>query len=356
MGLSINANPALAQSALAGHIFHMGKNKSFAKIGIIGGGAWGTALAVAARRAGREVVLWAREPEVVEGISRRHVNEVFLPGIPLDPAIIATGDLAQAVAVDVVLLVAPAQHLRAVCTEAAANWQAGVPAVICAKGIEQKTLELMSTVLEETLPQAPIAVLSGPTFAIEVARGQPTAITLACAEADLGNSLLKAVGTSTFRPYYSDDVIGAQVGGAVKNVLAIACGVVAGRELGDNARAAIITRGLAEIVRLAEAMGAKRETLMGLSCLGDLILTASSMQSRNMSLGAALGRGEKLEEILGKRKSVAEGVHSAVAVMGLAARYQVEMPICAAVDALINQGADIETTIQGLLARPFKSE
>ncbi len=334
----------------------MEKNKAFAKIGIIGGGAWGTALAVAANRAGREVILWAREPEVVEAIARRHVNELFLPGIPLDPAIQATDKVEQAIDVDVVLLVAPAQHIRAVCREVASIWRPDLPAIICAKGIEQKTLELMSTVLEETLPQAPIAVLSGPTFAIEVARGSPTAVTLACADADLGQALLKTIGTSTFRPYYSDDVIGAQVGGAVKNVLAIACGVVAGRELGDNARAALITRGLAEIVRLAEAMGAKRETLMGLSGLGDLILTANSMQSRNMSLGAALGRGEKLDEILGKRKSVAEGVHSAVAVMGLAARYQAEMPICAAVDALINQGADIDTTIQGLLARPFKSE
>lgn len=326
------------------------------KIGVIGGGAWGTALALTAIRAGRDVVLWAREPEVVDAVNTGHANPQFLPGIPLDPALRATGDLAEVAASDAVLLVSPAQHLRAACRSLAPHWRSGVPAVICAKGIELSTCALMQDAVAAELPAAPVAVLSGPTFAAEVARGLPTAVTLACADAALGRRLVDALGTATFRPYLSDDLVGSQIGGAVKNVLAIACGIVEGRGLGDNARAALITRGLAEMTRLAAAKGGRPETLMGLSGLGDLILTASSTQSRNYSLGFALGEGRSLADILGERRSVTEGVHSAGAVVDMAGRLGVEMPISAAVDAVINRGQSLDEAIRALLSRPFRSE
>jgi glycerol-3-phosphate dehydrogenase (NAD(P)+) len=326
------------------------------RIGVMGGGAWGTALALTARRAGRDVILWAREPEVVDSVNTRRTNDLFLPGIALDGDIRATADQAEAASADAVLLVTPAQHLRAGCRALAPFWRSGTPAVICSKGIETSSFALMQQVVADELPEAVIAVLSGPTFAIEVARGLPTAVTLACSNPGLGQALVEALGTASFRPYLSDDPIGAQVGGAVKNVLAIACGIVEGRGLGDNARAALITRGLAEMTRLAMAQGGRRETLMGLSGLGDLILTASSTQSRNYSLGFALGQGASLAEILGGRHSVTEGVHSAAAVVGMASANSIEMPICAAIDAVLNRGADLDGAIRTLLARPFRSE
>ena len=326
------------------------------RIGIFGGGAWGTALALTARRAGRQVALWAREAEVVAAINRDHVNPDFLPGVTLDPAITATSDLAEMRAADALLLVAPAQHLRALAGALAAHLPAGLPLLICTKGIEERTGALMGEVAAAALPSAPIAVLSGPTFAIEVARGLPTAVTLACADRTLGRRLIAALGTRSFRPYLSDDVIGAEIGGAVKNVLAIACGIVMGRKLGDNARAALITRGLAEMVRLALRKGGKAETLMGLSGLGDLVLTCTSLQSRNHSLGTALGEGRALAEILAERRSVAEGVTSAAATAALAKRLGVDMPIVNAVDAILHKGAAIDHAIESLLARPFKSE
>lgn len=326
------------------------------RIGILGGGAWGTTLAAVARRAGRDVVLWAREEQVVAAVNERHVNDLFLPGIPLDPAIRATSDTGAATDADAVIVAVPAQFVRTVCGAAKIGWPRGVPAILCAKGVEHGTVRLMSEVLAEVLPQAPAAVLSGPTFAPEVARDLPTALTLACADGDLGGRLVDALATPRFRLYSSDDVIGAQVGGAVKNVLAIACGIVEGRGLGENARAAMITRGLAEIIRLGVAKGARPETLMGLSGAGDLILTCSSLQSRNFSLGAALGRGETLEAILAGRRSVAEGVASSASVTTLAATLGIEMPICAAVDAVLNRGGAIDEAIAGLLARPFRAE
>jgi len=330
---------------------------SFHRIGVVGGGAWGTALAVAAARAGRETLLWAREPAVVDGINTAHENRDYLPGVALPAELRATTELAEVGACDAILLVAPAQHLRSVCARLAPHLKAGAPVVICAKGIEIETQALMCDAVEAALPAGtPIAILSGPTFAAEVARGLPTAVTLACKNAGTGAALVEALGSLTFRPYLSDDVIGAQVGGAVKNVLAIACGVVAGRNLGDNARAALITRGLAEIARLGLRLGARPETLMGLSGLGDLTLTCSSLQSRNMSLGVALGEGRTLDEVLGERRSVAEGVYTARAVAALAARLGVEMPICTAVDAILNQGAGLDETIRGLLSRPFREE
>jgi glycerol-3-phosphate dehydrogenase (NAD(P)+) len=326
------------------------------RIGIVGGGAWGTALAVTARRAGREIVLWAREAEVVTAINQRHENPLFLPGIAIDPAIVATGDIAAAASADAVLLVVPAQHLRAVAGAIAPTLRPGAAVVICAKGVEEASGALMSEVAAAALSGARLAVLSGPTFAGEVARGLPTAVTLATVDQALGGALIAALGTRSFRPYLSADVVGAEIGGAVKNVLAIACGIVAGRRLGDNARAALITRGLAEMVRLAHAKGGRAETLMGLSGLGDLTLTCTALQSRNHSLGFALGEGAVLDEILGRRRSVAEGVSSAAAVAALARRLGLDMPIVAAVDAILHQGADIDETIASLLARPFRGE
>ncbi|MDH3473781.1 MAG: NAD(P)-dependent glycerol-3-phosphate dehydrogenase [Rhodospirillales bacterium] len=326
------------------------------RIGIVGAGAWGTALAQAALRAGREAVLYARSAELAEAINRDHRNQAYLPDIALDPRLRATAEIAEAAAADAVLLVTPAQHLRAVTRLLSPLLAAETPVVLCSKGIEQKTDALMTEVLAEVLPEQPMAVLSGPTFAAEVARDQPTAVTLAAADPVLGAALVAALGSRRFRPYLSDDPVGAEIGGAVKNVIAIACGIVVGRRLGDNARAALITRGLAEIVRLGVAKGGRAETLMGLSGLGDLTLTCSAMQSRNFSLGVALGEGRALADILGERRSVAEGVTSAAAVSDLAARRGVEMPIVAAVDQVLNHGAEIDATIEGLLARPFKAE
>jgi glycerol-3-phosphate dehydrogenase (NAD(P)+) len=328
----------------------------FSRIGIVGGGAWGTALAATARRAGGDVTLWAREPDVVLGITRDHENALYLPGVTLDPAIRATGALDEVATADALLLVVPAQHLRATAASLAPFLPAGTPLVIAAKGIELGTGATMGEVLAETVPANPFAVLSGPTFAIEVARGLPTAVTLAASDADVGAALVKALGTASFRPYLGDDPVGCEIGGAVKNVLAIGCGIVTGRGLGDNARAALITRGLAEMVRLAVAKGGKPATLMGLSGLGDLVLTCTAMQSRNCSLGAALGQGRSLAEILGERRSVAEGVPSAAAIAALAGRLGVDMPLVAAVDAILHQGAGIDETIAGLLGRPFKAE
>lgn len=325
------------------------------RIGIIGAGAWGTALALVARRAGRRVSLWAHEAETVAAIRGGGENP-FLPGVKLDPAVAATGDLAEAARSDAILLVPPAQHLRAIARALAPHLKPATPIVICAKGIETKSGALMSEALAEAIPGARLSILSGPTFAAEVARGQPTAVTLATEDAATGAALVHALVSRHFRIYRSDDVVGAQLGGAVKNVIAIACGVVMGRGLGDNARAALITRGLAEIARLGRVLGAKPETIMGLSGLGDLALTCTGEQSRNLSLGMALGRGEKISDILAKRRSVAEGVATAGSVVTLAARKNVEMPIAAAVDAVVNRGADIDATIQALLARPPAQE
>jgi glycerol-3-phosphate dehydrogenase (NAD(P)+) len=326
------------------------------KINIIGGGAWGTALATVARRAGRQVILWAREPEVAHAINTEHQNTLFLPDVTLDPAIAATTELAEAAQADALVLVVPAQFLRATCTALAPHVAIATPLVICAKGIEQSSRALMNEVVEDCLPGRPLAALSGPTFAVEVARELPTGVTLACADTDLGERLGRALGTPRFRTYQSDDLIGAEIGGAVKNVLAIACGIVNGRGLGDNARAALITRGLVEMARLCAAKGGNPETLMGLSGIGDLTLTCNAMQSRNFSLGVALGQGQTLAEILGERRSVAEGVDTAGAISAVAHELNLDMPICRAVNAIVNQGADIDATVSGLLARPIGAD
>lgn len=326
------------------------------KISVIGGGAWGTALAQVLAQAGRDVTLWAREAEVVASINEGHVNALYLPAVDLDERLRASADLSEAARADLLLLVTPAQHLRAVSASLAGNVAEGTPAVICAKGIEQKTHKLMSEVVSETLPSCIPAVLSGPTFAIEVARGLPTAVTLACADQEAGARIAEAVGQPHFRPYLSSDVIGAQIGGALKNVIAIACGIVEGRQMGANARAALMTRGLAELVRYGIARGGRPETLMGLSGLGDLALTCNSEQSRNMSLGIQLGLGRTMDEIMAERNSVAEGAHTVGAITDPDAPIQVDMPICDAVDGVVNRKAGVDETIANMLSRPFTVE
>ncbi|MGB7540920.1 MAG: NAD(P)H-dependent glycerol-3-phosphate dehydrogenase [Burkholderiales bacterium] len=325
-----------------------------ARVGVIGAGAFGTAMACVIRRSGHDTVIWAREPEVVAAINKDSRNPLFLPHVRTLPGIIATNDLAAAAAnADFLLLAPPAQHMRSVTTQLRPFLKDGTPVVTCSKGIEQGSCALMSQVLAETLPAAPLAVLSGPSFAGEIAIDLPTGVTLACAELALGEKLSGAIGTQRFRTYLSDDVVGALVGGALKNVLAIACGVATGKKLGNNARAALIARGLAEMARLGLAMGARLETFMGLSGIGDLDLSCNSANSRNTSLGIALGEGRELRAVLAGRVTVQEGVHSAEAVAELARRHGVDMPICAAVDQVLNHGAGLDEAIAKLIAHPY---
>ncbi len=326
------------------------------RIGIAGAGAWGTALALVLARAGCRVTLWAYEREVAAAINAGRENSLYLPGIALDPAIRATAELAEMGRAELLLLVTPAQHLRGIAAALRPHLAKGTPVLIGAKGIEQHTGALLSDVAAAALAGAPLAVLSGPSFALEVARGLPTAVTVAARDQTLGSAIVQAIGSARLRPYLTDDLVGVQIGGAVKNVIAIACGIVVGRRLGHNARAALITRGLAEMARLGLAMGARAETFMGLSGLGDLTLTCNDVQSRNFSLGVALGEGRRLKDVLAERRSVAEGVTTAVSVVELAARLGVEMPISAAVHAVLHEGAAIDATIEALLARPFRSE
>jgi glycerol-3-phosphate dehydrogenase (NAD(P)+) len=302
---------------------------------------------------GREVLLWAREAELVEEINARRTNSLFLPSARLAQGIRATGDLSEVAETDILLAVTPAQHLAAVLTAMPTHPR---DIVLCSKGIEAGTGRLMNHVARDAAPGSDIAVLSGPTFAHEVAAGLPTAVTLACGggQAQWGR-LASAIARPAFRPYYSDDVAGAEVGGAVKNVLAIACGVVDGLALGQNARAALIARGYAEMLRFGEALGAQRDTLAGLCGLGDLVLTCSSTASRNFSLGKALGEGGDPAALMADRRTVAEGAHTAPVLVELAARYAVAMPIVAAVHRLL-QGAPAREIAAELLARPLGPE
>ena len=329
---------------------------AFKTAGVIGAGAWGTALAQVAGWAGLDVLLQAREPEVVESIRARRINEAFLPGVVLDDHVAVTGNLADLGACDLILAVPPAQHMRSTLTAFAAHYRPGVPVILCSKGIERGSLKLMTDVLAETLPAAPAAVLSGPSFAGEVARGLPSAVTLACADEALGEALMWTLSAPGFRPYLATDLIGAEVGGAIKNVLAIACGIAEGRGLGRSAHAALITRGFAEMTRMGVALGGQAETVAGLCGLGDLVLTCSSPQSRNMSLGLALGQGQTVEQALAGKRSVAEGYESAPAVRELATKMGVEMPISLAVAALLNGETTVEGMIGSLLSRPLKAE
>ena len=331
-------------------------SETFRTVGVIGGGAWGTALALVCARAGLETTLYAREPEVADDVNARHENRAFLPGVALDPAIRAVSRPEDLAGRDLYLNVTPAQHLRSSLRAFAPVIAAGTPMILCAKGIEQGSLKLMTEVLAETLPEARPAILSGPSFAAEVARGLPTAVTLACPDEALGAALARAMAGPAFRPYVAADMVGAEVGGAVKNVLAIACGVSEGRSLGRSAHAALITRGFAELTRMAVALSGRAETVAGLCGLGDLVLTCSSPQSRNMSVGLALGQGKTLDEALAGKVSVAEGVASAPAVRDLAARIGVEAPICEAVAAILAGEVAVGDAITGLLSRPLKSE
>jgi glycerol-3-phosphate dehydrogenase (NAD(P)+) len=322
------------------------------RLGVIGGGAWGTALAQVAS-AGGETLLWALEPDVVESINAAHENRAFLAGVPLNPGIRATSDLGELDHCDAWLVVTPAQHMRAVLEGAADRDK---PLVLCAKGIEERSGQLLHQVAKQLCPNAAVAVLSGPTFAHEVAKGLPTAVTLAAEDGDLAERLRDRLKQPGFRIYVSDDVAGAEIGGAVKNVLAIACGVVEGKGLGQNARAALIGRGFAEMTRFGLAFGAKRETLVGLSGLGDLVLTCSSTSSRNYSLGVGIGQGRSAAELLSDRKTVAEGAFTAPVLARLARDKAIDMPIVDAVDALIAGRANVDQVLGALLARPARSE
>ena len=322
------------------------------KAGVIGAGAWGTALAQLLAADGQAVTLWALETDVVDAINGGHENPLYLPGIKLAPSIRATGAMADLGDCDMVLVVSPAQHLRNVVRQA----PAGVPLVLCSKGIEAGSGLLMGEVARAVQPTSPIAVLSGPTFAHEVAKGLPTAITLACDDAVLGAQLAARIARPAFRPYLSDDVTGAEIGGAVKNVLAIACGVADGAGLGLNARAALISRGFAEMTRFGLARGARAETLAGLSGLGDLVLTCSSTNSRNFSLGKGLGEGRSAAELLSNRRTVAEGAFTAPVLRDAARAAGVEMPVVEAVCALLADAAPLGTVIDALLARPLRPE
>ena len=328
-------------------------NTKLERLGIIGGGAWGTALAQVAASGGRETLLWARESEVVEAVNSAHENSVFLPGIPLSPTIRATSDLGELDSCDAWLVVTPAQHMRSVLAAAPARARA---LILCAKGIEERSGDLLHTVALDICPDAQVAVLSGPTFAHEVAVGLPTAVTIACEDEALGAAIRARLSLPTFRTYATDDVAGAEVGGAVKNVLAIACGVVEGRGLGQNARAALIARGFAEMTRFGLAMGARRETLAGLSGFGDLVLTCSSTSSRNYSLGKGLGEGRRAVDLLADRRTVAEGAFTAPVLHKLALAKGIDMPIVAAVDALLSGASDVDQVLEGLLSRPMRPE
>jgi glycerol-3-phosphate dehydrogenase (NAD(P)+) len=322
-------------------------------IGVLGAGAWGTALAQMLSSDGRDVLIWALESELVEEINSRHTNSLYLPSAKLAPKIVATGNLDDFSDCDAALVVTPAQHLGRVLGAMTSHPR---DLVLCSKGIEASSGRLMNDVARDAAPGSDIAILSGPTFAHEVAAGMPTAVTLACSGGETQwDRLSPLIARPQFRPYYSDDVVGAEIGGAVKNVLAIACGVVDGLGLGQNARAALIARGYAEMLRFGEALGAQRDTLAGLCGLGDLVLTCSSTSSRNFSLGKALGEGQSAETLMADRRTVAEGAHTAPVLVELAAQHGVAMPIVAAVHRLLGGAAAGEVVTQ-LLSRPLTTE
>ncbi|WP_375201615.1 NAD(P)H-dependent glycerol-3-phosphate dehydrogenase [Hyphococcus sp.] len=335
----------------------MNSGAPFQSVGVIGGGAWGTALASLCAANGVATTLWAREDAVIRAINERHENTEFLSGVPLPGSLKAAQSLGMAASSEAILFVVPAQFARPVFADLREATQAKpVPVALCSKGIEQSTGMMMTEVLSAVWPEAEPAVLSGPSFARDVAMGLPTAVTLAAGDPELGARWMATIGGPHFRPYLSDDLTGAELGGAVKNVLAIAAGVVVGRGLGESARAALIARGFAEFQRLGVALGAKKETMAGLSGLGDLILTASSPQSRNMSLGIELGKGRTLDEILSERNTVSEGVATAGAIHALAEKAGVEAPVCEAVAALVSGAKSVDEIIAALMARPLRSE
>jgi glycerol-3-phosphate dehydrogenase (NAD(P)+) len=323
---------------------------SFNSVAVIGAGAWGTALAAVAARAGRDVVLYARDPASAARIGATRANPK-LSGVALEANVRVTNDIALASAADIILVATPAQQLRAAVTALAPHLIKATPVIACAKGIERGSHKFMTEVIAESAPDAIAAILSGPSFAEDVARGLPTAVTLAAKDEALASSLVRALGSATFRPYHTSDVRGVEIGGAAKNVLAIAAGIVAGRKFGASAQAALTTRGFSELMRLGRACGARSETMSGLSGLGDLILTCSSAQSRNLALGIALGRGER--PAAGK---LAEGEFTAPVLIELAASQNVDMPVSNAVAAILSSAVTIDEAIESLLTRPFKAE
>jgi glycerol-3-phosphate dehydrogenase (NAD(P)+) len=323
---------------------------SFNSVAIVGAGAWGTALATVAARAGRSVTLCARNAAHAAKIGSTRENP-RLPAIKLATAIVVTSDLALAKASDVILIATPAQHVRAAVNAVAPHLRNGTPVIVCAKGIEHGTHKFMTEVIAESAPHAAPAILSGPSFADDVAHGLPTAVTLAARDEALASDLVQALGSATFRPYHTTDVRGVEIGGAAKNVLAIAAGIVVGRKLGASAQAALTTRGFSELARFGRALGARAETMVGLSGLGDLILTCSSPQSRNFAHGLALGRGEAPPA--GK---LAEGEFTAPVLVELAASHKIDMPVSQAVAAILSRKLTVDAAIEGLLARPFKAE
>jgi glycerol-3-phosphate dehydrogenase (NAD(P)+) len=319
-------------------------------VAVIGAGAWGTALAGVAARAGRDVILYARNAASAAHMTATRENP-RLPGVQLDARITVTSDIANAARTDIILLAVPAQNLREAAAALAPHLVAATPVIACAKGIERGSHKFMTEVIAEATPNAVPAILSGPSFASDVARGLPTAVTLATKDESLASALVRAIGSSTFRPYHTSDVRGVEIGGAAKNVLAIAAGIVAGRQLGASALAALTTRGFSELVRLGRACGARGETMSGLSGLGDLILTCSTPQSRNFSLGIALGRG-----VRPSRDKLAEGEFTAPVLIELAASKNVDIPVSNAVAAILSGTATIDEAIENLLTRPFKAE
>ncbi|MCH2037178.1 MAG: NAD(P)-dependent glycerol-3-phosphate dehydrogenase [Rickettsiales bacterium] len=319
-------------------------------IGVIGGGAWGTALAASAVRSGAMTLLWAREEEVVSAINTKNENTMFLPGITLPSGVSATSDLNDMRSCDVLLLVVPSQFVRLICEQLASlDLSKDVPIVICSKGIENSSCKLMSEVIEDVLPGHTLAVISGPTFASEVANDEPTALSLSCTNSDVGTKLIDRLTNDNFKLVFNNDIIGSQIGGSVKNVLAIGCGMVSGLGKGDNTNAAIITLGLAEMGRLSQAKGGQESTNLELCCVGDLVLTCSSMQSRNMSLGFQLGQGKTLQDILNERSTVAEGVATSKSVYHLSQELKIHMPICEQVYHILHDNAQPERLIDSML-------
>ena len=326
---------------------------TISRISVLGGGAWGTALAQTCARAGRDVTLWEFEAGNAEQLATKRESK-FLPGVKLEAGIKVTRDLAEAAQADAILLVVPSQAMRSVCTTLGKLVRARTPLIACAKGIEHGTHKFMTEIIAEFAPNAVPAILSGPSFAADVARGLPTAVTLAAADGDVAGALAQAIASASFRPYHTTDVRGVEIGGSTKNVLAIASGIVTGRGLGASASAALTTRGFAELVRFGKAFGAKAETMTGLSGLGDLILTCSSPQSRNFSFGVALGKGEKADSAA--HGKLAEGAFTAPVLLEMARAKNVDMPISSAVAALLAGKMSVDEAIESLLTRPLKSE
>lgn len=326
-------------------------------VGVIGGGAWGTTLAILANRAGSRVVLGTRNVNVIKAIDERRMNDTYLPGIYIDPAIHITDKFEEVCRSDIVIMATPSHVLRMACIIFSDMLNTKIPIVIASKGIERGSLFLMSEVVQSVLPYNPIGVISGPNFAEEAAHGLPTATTIASSNRELLDKLSHAIGGRMFRPYLSDDIIGAQIGGAVKNIIAIACGIVVGKNMGENARAALVTRGFAEMARLTMAKGGKYETLMGLSGLGDLLLTSGSPKSRNMSFGMSIGQSKPLEEVLSRRgRTATEGYVAAESIAKLARKLGVSMPICEAMYGVLYEKMPIDEAINQLLERPIVSE